>query len=127
MGFQTAITLASRGARIILADKVDGAKAKKIIIEKTHNANIVTKHLDLASLTSVRKFAKDINATEDRLDVLINNAGVGSVGNKYTDDGLHPTMQVNHLGPFLLTHLLTGKSSLRRQFPKYTWFSFQIY
>ncbi|XP_066261112.1 retinol dehydrogenase 11-like [Euwallacea similis] len=107
LGFQTALILASRGARVILADKVDGTKAKRKIIEKTHNTNIVTKYLDLASLASVRKFAKEINATEERLDVLINNAGVGTVGNKYTNDGLHPTMQINHLGPFLLTHLLS--------------------
>ncbi|ENN75491.1 hypothetical protein HUJ04_001721 [Dendroctonus ponderosae] len=108
LGLQTALVLASRGARVILADKVDCAKAKKKIIDKTHNTNIVTKYLDLASLSSVRRFAKDINTTEERLDILINNAGVGTVGNKYTDDGLHPTMQINHLGPFLLTHLLTG-------------------
>lgn len=115
IGFQTALVLASRGARVILADKVDGTKAKKKIIEKTHNTNIVTKYLDLASLSSVRRFAKDINSTEERLDILINNAGVGTVGNKYTDDGLHPTMQINHLGPFLLTHLLTGKVYLKNK------------
>lgn len=108
LGFQTALVLASRGARVILADKLDGSKAKRKIIEKTHNTNIVTKYLDLASLSSVRKFAQEINASEERLDILINNAGVGTVGNKYTDDGLHPTMQINHLGPFLLTHLLVG-------------------
>ncbi|KAL1495083.1 hypothetical protein ABEB36_010557 [Hypothenemus hampei] len=107
LGLQTALILASRGARVIIADKIDGSKAKKKIIDKTHNTNIVTKYLDLASLASVRKFAKDINSTEERLDILINNAGVGSVINKYTEDGLHPTMQINHLGPFLLTHLLT--------------------
>ncbi|XP_066154083.1 retinol dehydrogenase 12-like [Euwallacea fornicatus] len=107
LGFQTALVLASRGARVIITDKVDGANAKRKIIEKTHNTNIVTKYLDLASLDSVRKFAKDINETEERLDILINNAGVGALGDVYTKDGLHPTMQINHFGPFLLTHLLT--------------------
>ncbi|KAJ8920193.1 hypothetical protein NQ315_011854 [Exocentrus adspersus] len=108
VGFETALVLASRGARVILADRKDATNAKNKIIEITHNTNIVTKHLDLSSLQSVRKFAKEINATEERLDVLINNAGVGKVTNKHTDDGLHATMQVNHFGPFLLTHLLSG-------------------
>ncbi|XP_030761829.1 retinol dehydrogenase 12-like [Sitophilus oryzae] len=107
LGFQTAMVLASRGAKVILADKVDGNKAKNKIIEKTHNTNVVFKLLDLASLASVRKFAQDINSNEERLDILINNAGVGSVGNKHTEDQLHETMQINHFGPFLLTHLLT--------------------
>ncbi|KAF7268871.1 hypothetical protein GWI33_018067 [Rhynchophorus ferrugineus] len=107
LGFQTAIVLASRGARVILADNVDGTKARDKIIEKTHNKNVVFKLLDFASLSSVRKFAKDINETEDRLDVLINNAAASSADNKHTDDQLHKTMQINHFGPFLLTHLLT--------------------
>lgn len=109
IGFETALVLASRGARVIIADRKDGTKAKNKIIAITHNTNIETKHLDLTSLQSVRKFAKEINETEERLDILINNAGVGTVGNKHTDDGLHSTMQINHFGPFLLTHLLTGR------------------
>ncbi|XP_060528550.1 retinol dehydrogenase 12-like [Cylas formicarius] len=107
LGLQTALVLASRGARIILADKKDGKAAKSKIVEKTRNTNVVAKHLDLGCLDSVRKFANDINATEERLDVLINNAGVGTAGNQHTEDGLHVTMQINHFGPFLLTYLLT--------------------
>ncbi|KAJ8977941.1 hypothetical protein NQ317_017409 [Molorchus minor] len=107
IGFETALVLASRGCRVILADRSDGARAKKKIIEITHNTNIETKHLDLASLQSVRKFANDINGTEERLDILINNATVGAAGSKHTDDGLNAAMQINHFGPFLLTHLLT--------------------
>lgn len=71
------------------------------IIEATDNKNIVGKSLDLASFESVRNFAKDINNTEDRLDILINNAGV------YTNDNL--TLRVNHVSVFLLTHLLLGE------------------
>ncbi|XP_056635257.1 retinol dehydrogenase 11-like [Diorhabda sublineata] len=106
VGFQTALHLASRGCRVILADKKEPAKAKAKIIEVTNNTNIETKLLDFTSLQSVRKFAEEIKREEDRLDILINNAEVGSRGNKHTDDGLHSTMQVNYFGPFLLTHLL---------------------
>uniref|UniRef100_A0A6P7GDE4 Retinol dehydrogenase 11-like isoform X1 n=1 Tax=Diabrotica virgifera virgifera TaxID=50390 RepID=A0A6P7GDE4_DIAVI len=107
IGYETALHLASRGCRVILADRKEAAKAKAKIIAITNNSNIETKILDLTSLQSVRKFAKEINSTEERLDILINNARVLSNGNKHTDDGLHSTMQVNHFGPFLLTHLLT--------------------
>ncbi|CAH0555460.1 unnamed protein product [Brassicogethes aeneus] len=107
IGYETALSLASRGCRVIIADKCDGAKAVNKIIEYTNNEEVLTKHLDLSSLQSVRKFAKEINDTESRLDILINNAGVGLAGSKHTDDGLQKTMQVNHFGPFLLTHLLT--------------------
>ncbi|XP_019876628.2 retinol dehydrogenase 12 [Aethina tumida] len=107
IGYETALALASRGCRVIIADKVDATKAINRITQHTNNTNVVLKYLDLSSFQSVRKFAKDINSNESRLDILINNAGVGTAGNKHTDDGLNVTMQINHFGPFLLTHLLT--------------------
>lgn len=69
---------------------------------------MIVKLLDLQSFESVREFAKDINESEDRLDILINNAGVG-FSPKSTIDGMNGIMQTNHLSPFLLTHLLIGK------------------
>ncbi|CAH2008267.1 unnamed protein product [Acanthoscelides obtectus] len=108
IGYETALVLASRGARVIIADRKDGTKVKQQIIDITQNEDIETKILDLSSLQSVRRFAKEINETEERLDILINNAGTWKVTNKHSDDGLHETMQVNHFGPFLLTHLLSG-------------------
>ncbi|KAJ3643257.1 hypothetical protein Zmor_025981 [Zophobas morio] len=106
IGFETALLLAARGCRVIIADREDTTKAKNKIISVTNNTNIATRHLDLTSLQSIRKFAKEINETEERLDILINNAGSQAAKNKHTDDGLHVTMQINHFGPFLLTHLL---------------------
>lgn len=79
------------------------------IVRATGNNNVIVKKLDLSSLTSVRGFAKDILATEPRLDVLINNAGAGGLSHGKTADGLLTGMQVNHFGPFLLTNLLVGK------------------
>lgn len=67
-------------------------------------------HLDLSSLASVRTFANQIIKEEPRLDVLVNNAGVGGVRNKITADNLQLGLQVNHFGPFLLTCLLVGKT-----------------
>jgi NAD(P)-dependent dehydrogenase (short-subunit alcohol dehydrogenase family) len=71
--------------------------------------------LDLSSLASVRRFAKDIISTETHLEILVNNAGAGDLGEERTADNLQVGMQVNHFGPFLLTCLLVGKSSKEKK------------
>ena len=109
IGKETALDLAMRGARVIMACRnlQKAQTAAKEIAEKSHNSNIVVKHLDLASLKSVRDFAEDMNKNEARLDVLINNAGVGFIPElTKTQDDFEMTMGVNHLGHFLLTNLL---------------------
>ncbi|KAF2887693.1 hypothetical protein ILUMI_18480 [Ignelater luminosus] len=108
IGYETALGLAARGCRVIIAHKNEIPHLKEDIIKKTGNSNIVIKHFDMASLESVRELARDINENENRLDMLINNAGVGGWHNCYTKDGLHKSMQINHFGGFLLTHLLIG-------------------
>lgn len=100
--------MAGRGARIIIADKNDGNESIRQIADTTGNRKLTYKYVDLSSLTSVRKFAREVNEEEDRIDILINNAGGGGFRDKYTKDGLQLAMQVNHFGPFLLTHLLIG-------------------
>lgn len=78
---------------------------------QTKNTDIVVRKLDLSCLKSVRQFAHEINQTEPRLDILIHNAGVANTFDKrITEDGLEVTMATNQYGPFLLTHLLIGKS-----------------
>lgn len=63
--------------------------------------------LDLNSFKSIREFAAKINDTEERLDVLVHNAGYAQYFKKEVSaDGLEMTMATNHYGPFLLTHLL---------------------
>ncbi|KAJ8732347.1 hypothetical protein PYW08_015077 [Mythimna loreyi] len=108
MGLHIATDLAHRGARVIIACpfKDEGTNARKQIIHETHNVNVSFKLLDLASLKSVRQFAADILETEDRLDILLNNAGVSASGDIPTADGMNIVMQVNYYGTFLLTLLL---------------------
>ncbi|KAF2894545.1 hypothetical protein ILUMI_11624 [Ignelater luminosus] len=108
LGYETALALAGRGCRVIIADQDDCEESKRNIIAQTGNSNVVTKKFDLTSLQSVRELAKDINNNEERLDFLINNAGVSGTGKVYTKDGLHKGMQINFFGHFLLTHLLIG-------------------
>ncbi len=111
IGKATAILLAERGGRIILAcrnaDKGNAAVAE--IKKKTGNNKIFFKTLDLASTTSIRKFAEDILKTEDRIDMLLLNAGVMIPPYQETEDGFELQFGVNHLGHFLLTHLLLDR------------------
>ncbi|XP_052739451.1 retinol dehydrogenase 14-like [Bicyclus anynana] len=108
IGYHTAYKLAAKGARTILAcrDERRARAAVEKIIKGTGNMQVIYKHLDLTSLQSVRDFADDVLKTEDRLDVLVNNAGACALENKYTKDGIIEGMQVNHFGPFLLTLIL---------------------
>ncbi|XP_059045580.1 retinol dehydrogenase 14 [Achroia grisella] len=109
IGKETAKDLANRGARVIMACRNIGAadKIKEQIIDATKNSNIVVKKLDLSSFASIRAFAEDINKNEQRLDVLIHNAGYAETFKKArSEDDIEMTMATNHYGPFLLTHLL---------------------
>ncbi|CAN8020771.1 unnamed protein product [Ixodes persulcatus] len=111
MGKATAKELARRKARVIIAccDLKEADQAAREIFAET-KVDVIVKYLDLASFESVRSFAQDVIATEPRLDVLINNAGImlGSEEVELTRDGYERAFQVNYLGPFLLTMLLVG-------------------
>lgn len=111
IGRETALDLASRGARVILACRnlTKAEAAAKDIQKKTGNNKVIVKELDLASLKSVTNFAHEINESEERLDILINNAGIMRCPYWTTDDGFEMQFAVNHLGHFLLTNLLLGK------------------
>lgn len=108
IGYETALDLARRGAKVILACRDDrrGQAAAEDVIKKTGNKNVFYKNLDLASLDSIRKFAEDFKRTENKLDVLINNAGGIGYRKEKTADGILLGMQTNYFGPFLLTILL---------------------
>ncbi|XP_029986085.1 dehydrogenase/reductase SDR family member 13b.1 [Sphaeramia orbicularis] len=106
IGKVTAVDLARRGARVVLAcrSKERGEAALVDVKRESGSDNVVFMQLDLGSLTSVRTFAETFLKTEARLDILINNAGVYMQGR--TADGLGMMFGVNHIGHFLLTHLL---------------------
>ncbi|XP_058478737.1 retinol dehydrogenase 12, like [Solea solea] len=108
IGKETAIDLAKRGSKIIIAcrDMEKAEAAVKEIIDKSGNQNISCKKLDLADTKSIREFAEGINKDEPKLNLLINNAGVMSCPYGKTTDGFEMQIGVNHMGHFLLTHLL---------------------
>jgi NAD(P)-dependent dehydrogenase (short-subunit alcohol dehydrogenase family) len=106
IGFVTARELARRGARVLLACRSEqrGAAALARLRAEVPGALAEVRPLDLADLASVRSFAGGYNV--DRLDLLINNAGLMAVPYAKTADGFETQFGVNHLGHFALTGLL---------------------
>ncbi|MFF5582994.1 oxidoreductase [Streptomyces hygroscopicus] len=109
LGYITARELARRGAHVVLAcrDDTRGAEAAERIRAQAPGADVRVAPLDLADLTSVRAFAAEYPG--ERLDLLINNAGVMALPHRRTADGFEMQFGVNHLGHFALTGLLLPK------------------
>ncbi|MFF3888816.1 oxidoreductase [Streptomyces sp. NPDC001914] len=106
LGFVTARELARAGARVVLACRSEargGAAAERIAAE-VPGAEVEFGRLDLGDLASVREFARSFSY--DRLDLLVNNAGVMALPYGRTADGFETQSGVNHLGHFALTGLL---------------------
>jgi len=105
IGLATATELARRGATILACGrnqaKLDAARAS--IAAARMGAEVETFVADLASMSQVRGLAAAIAERTDRLDVLVNNAGVGVDRRAETQDGLELTFAVNVMAPYVLT------------------------
>jgi retinol dehydrogenase 12 len=111
IGLATAAALAHLGARIVLVGR-DEARAKEALAQIRHdtpNAQLEVLTADLSSQDSLRRLADTFHQRYDRLDVLINNAGVSPNTRTLTIDGIETTFAVNHLAAFLLTYLLLDR------------------
>jgi len=108
IGKETAARLAGLGATVIMVgrDAVRGEVAAEEIRRRVPDARVESMAADLSRLAEVRGLAAQVLARHDRLDVLVNNAGVIMMRRELTADGLETTFATNHLGPFLLTGLL---------------------
>lgn len=109
IGKETALDLARRQARVYMAcrDMKRCEKAREEIVLDTKNQFVYCRQCDLANLDSIREFVS--NFKEDKVDVLINNAGVMRTPHSKTKDGFEMQIGVNHFGHFLLTNLLLDK------------------
>jgi len=111
IGKTTAIGLAKMGATVVMgcrdAQRGELALSELKAIAKSSSACVMT--LDLASQAAVRKFTHDFSEQFQRLDVLINNAGVMVNKREFTPDKIVSTFAVNYLSHFLLTSLLLPK------------------
>ena len=109
IGKQTAIELALLGAHVIIHGRNESRVEKTVEQLKDENAvfnKIDGFTFDLSSLHQVKQFADTIKNQFDRIDVLINNAGVYLKNKMLSADGFEMTFAVNHLSHFLLTNEL---------------------
>jgi NAD(P)-dependent dehydrogenase (short-subunit alcohol dehydrogenase family) len=108
LGFASAKALSEKNAQVIIACRNEGKgnEAKQIILRANPNSLVHVMPLDLADLKSVKRFAKQYQVTFDKLDVLINNAGIMTVPFAWTRDGFESQIGTNHFGHFALTGLL---------------------
>jgi len=108
IGYEAARQFARKGAHVVLAcrDGQKGHAARDAITSEHPESSVEAMQLDLASLASVRAFAKAYRTRHQMLDILCNNAGVMALPYRQTADGFEMQFGTNHLGHFALTGLL---------------------
>ena len=108
IGFEATKALVGEGAHVVLACR-SRAKAEAAVTEieaDEPSGSMEILEMDLADLESVRSAAEAYLADHDRLDVLVNNAGLMATPKRLTEQGVELQFGVNHLGHYLLTGLL---------------------
>ncbi|KAH9646983.1 NAD(P)-binding Rossmann-fold superfamily protein [Citrus sinensis] len=108
IGTETARVLALRGVHVIMAvrNMAAGKDVREAIVKEIPSAKVDAMELDVSSLASVRKFASEYNSQGRPLNILINNAGIMASPFMLSKDNIELQFATNHLGHFLLTHLL---------------------
>lgn len=103
LGFESVKAFAGKGAHVILASRsLENGEAAKAEIGKT-KGEIEIMQLDLMDFQSIKNFAEGFKVKHNKLDVLLNNAGIMTTPYFLTKDGLEAQMGTNHFGHFLLT------------------------
>lgn len=111
IGFETARRLAVMGARLVLVGR-NRSKGEAVLARLHAEVPGVTAEMhyaDLSRLNEVSRLAAALLETAPRIDVLLNNAGAIFTRRQVTADGLERTFALNHMGYFLLTHLLRDR------------------
>lgn len=108
LGLETAEALAVAGAHVVMAARSPAKATSAVARIRTAvpSASLEVVLLDLASQSSVRGASEQILGSHDRVDLLVNNAGVMALPDGRTEDGFETQLAVNHLGHFALTGLL---------------------
>ena len=108
IGLHIAIGLARAGMGVVITgrDRARTEAARRFIIECSRSDRVEIVLADFSRLAEVRRLAEEFLSSHDRLDVLVNNAGLFSPKYRISADGFELTFAVNHLAPFLLTNLL---------------------
>jgi NAD(P)-dependent dehydrogenase (short-subunit alcohol dehydrogenase family) len=108
IGKAAAMALAAMGAEVVVTgrNREKGKSAVEEIRRDSGSDGVSLLLADLAVQSEVRRLAEEFQERHDRLDVLVNNAGLIQSRRTETPDGIETTLAVNHLAPFLLTNLL---------------------
>ena len=107
IGIETVRGLQGRGLRVVMACRnVEKSEPVRAQLENESCSKVDLMQLDLADLRNIEAFAAAFSKKYDRLDVLVNNAGVFCRKRSYTKDGFETTMGVNYFGTVYLTRLL---------------------
>jgi NAD(P)-dependent dehydrogenase (short-subunit alcohol dehydrogenase family) len=109
IGQAGAVELARRGAEVALVGRDPERVAETAAQARATGATVHEHVADLQRLDEVRRLAAEVLDRHERLDVLVNNAGALFAHRETTPDGLERTFALNHLAPFLLTHLLLDR------------------
>jgi NAD(P)-dependent dehydrogenase (short-subunit alcohol dehydrogenase family) len=110
IGLAAAVALARAGDDVVLLGRDPGRLADAVsAVRDAGGRTPASYRADFAVLDEVRRVGTAIAAEHERVDVLANNAGLLTSVRRPTADGNDPTMQINHLGGFLLTHLLLDR------------------
>jgi retinol dehydrogenase-12 len=111
IGLHTSLGLARAGMRVVMVGRHPARTeaARRFVTDRAPGAEVETALADFSALDEVRALAADILARHDRLDVLVNNAGLISPHYAVSAEGYELTVAVNHLAPFLLTNLLLDR------------------
>src|SRR4051812_24671398 len=113
IGKATAAELAGMGADVLMVvrDRERGEQAAEEVrqVAQGGGGKVEVLVADLSSMEDVRKLAEQVLKEHERLDVIVNNAGLMSFKRRVTRDGFETTFATNHLGPFLLTNLLLDR------------------
>jgi NAD(P)-dependent dehydrogenase (short-subunit alcohol dehydrogenase family) len=110
IGLYTALGLAGRGMRVVMVgrDRSRTEAAQRLVANRSKTAPEIAL-ADFSKLAAVRALAETLLARCERIDVLVNNAGLISPHRANSADGIEMTLAVNHLAPFLLTNLLLDR------------------
>jgi NAD(P)-dependent dehydrogenase (short-subunit alcohol dehydrogenase family) len=108
IGRAAAVALAGMGAEVVVIgrNRERGERAVEEIRYESGREKVSLMIADLAVQAEVRRLAEEFKQRYDRLDVLVNNAGLVQSEHTETSDGIETQLAINHLAPFLLTNLL---------------------